>query len=56
VPTLVISSGASDPYLLGSAKAVVDALPNAEHRLLEGEFHDASAEDIAAAVSTFFAD
>jgi pimeloyl-ACP methyl ester carboxylesterase len=56
VRTLVLSSGGSDPYLLGSAKAVVDALPNSEHRILEGEFHDVPAEDIAAAVSRFFAD
>jgi pimeloyl-ACP methyl ester carboxylesterase len=56
VPTLVLSSGASGPYLLDSAKAVAGAVPNAEHRVLEGEFHDVPAEVIAATVSEFFAD
>jgi pimeloyl-ACP methyl ester carboxylesterase len=54
VPTLVIASGASSPYLLDAAQAVAEALPDARLRTLEGQFHDVAAKDIASVVTEFF--
>jgi pimeloyl-ACP methyl ester carboxylesterase len=54
VPTLVIASGASSPYLHDAAQAVADALPDAQLRTLEGQFHDVASKDIASVVTEFF--
>jgi pimeloyl-ACP methyl ester carboxylesterase len=38
-PTLVIAGGESPAWLRNAALALADAVPNAEHRVLEGQDH-----------------
>jgi hypothetical protein len=38
-PTLVITGGNSEAFFHDSARALVDDLPRAEHRILEGQDH-----------------
>ncbi|HEV2580359.1 MAG TPA: alpha/beta hydrolase, partial [Ktedonobacteraceae bacterium] len=40
IPTLVISGGISQAIMRSAAQTLADALPNAEHRSLEGQTHD----------------
>ncbi len=47
VPTLVISGGDSPEFLHHAAQAIADALPDAQHRTLEGQTHDISPAAIA---------
>jgi pimeloyl-ACP methyl ester carboxylesterase len=51
--TLVINSAGSDDQLAGWARAIGDALPNATHRVLDGEWHDVAAADLAPVVVQF---
>ncbi|MGZ3602974.1 MAG: alpha/beta fold hydrolase [Ktedonobacterales bacterium] len=55
VPTLVLYGGASPAWASNSAQAVVDALPNAQSRALEGQTHNVSAEALAPVLQEFFA-
>jgi pimeloyl-ACP methyl ester carboxylesterase len=54
VPVLVVDGGDSYPWQRNSARALVDALPNAEHLTLDGQTHDVSPAALAPAVVEFF--
>ncbi len=56
VPTLVIDGGASPAFMHNAAQAVVHALPNAQHRTLEGQTHDVAPEVLAPVLTEFFMD
>ena len=56
VPTLIITGGASFPFMQETAKTLIDAIPIAEHRILEGQTHDVSAEPLAPVLIEFFKD
>jgi pimeloyl-ACP methyl ester carboxylesterase len=53
-PTLVITGGASFPFMHETAKALASALPNGEIRTLEGQSHDVAPQVIAPALAEFF--
>ncbi len=53
VPTLVISGGKSQTWIRNAARALADALPNAEHRTLEGQSHIVKAEALAPVLMEF---
>lgn len=53
-PTLVMAGGASFPWMAETARAIVEAIPDAEYRLLEGQTHDVSPEVMAEALTTYF--
>ncbi len=53
-PTLVITGGASFPFMHETAKALANALPNGEVRTLEGQSHDVAPQVIAPALKEFF--
>ena len=54
VPTLVIDGGASDAFMHQGAQAVVDVLPNAQRRTLEGQDHGAAPDVLAPVLAAFF--
>jgi pimeloyl-ACP methyl ester carboxylesterase len=54
-PALVITGGASFPFMHETARALVEALPNGEARTLEGQTHDVGPDVLAPALSEFFA-
>lgn len=54
VPTLVINGSASFPFMHTTAIALANAIPNAEHRTLEGQTHEVSAEALAPVLIEFF--
>jgi hypothetical protein len=53
-PALVMDGGASPAWIRNSARALADVLPNAQHRTLEGQAHDAAPEVLAPALERFF--
>lgn len=53
VPTLILVGGQSQ-WLVDGAKALADALPNAELHRLEGQSHDVAADALAPPLTTFF--
>ena len=55
-PTLVVDGGASPDWLRNAAQALADALPNAQHRTLEGQTHGVSPAAIAPVLKEFFAE
>ena len=54
VPTLVLTGGASMPFMPVTAQAIVDHLPNGQHRVLEGQRHDVAADALAPVVIAFY--
>jgi pimeloyl-ACP methyl ester carboxylesterase len=54
-PTLVLTGGASPPWLHETARAIVGLLPEGRHRVLEGQEHNITPEAIAPALEEFFA-
>jgi pimeloyl-ACP methyl ester carboxylesterase len=54
-PTLVLTGGASPPWLHDTARAMVGLLPQGRHRVLEGQEHNVAPEAIAPALEEFFA-
>lgn len=54
VPTLVINGGASYPFMHVTAAALAATIPHAQHRTLEGQTHEVSAEAITPLLVTFF--
>jgi pimeloyl-ACP methyl ester carboxylesterase len=54
VPALVMAGEASYPFMLVTAKALADAMPNAEYRILEGQTHEVTPEAIGPALVEFF--
>jgi hypothetical protein len=55
VPTLVITGGSGDPRLRRAATALWAALPDVQHRTLEEQTHDVTAEALVTALEPFFA-
>jgi len=54
-PTLVLTGGESFDWMHETAKAIVDALPNGEHRTIEGATHDVDANKLGPVLAAFFA-
>ncbi|EFH85668.1 alpha/beta fold hydrolase [Ktedonobacter racemifer] len=54
VPTLVMDGSASFPFMNTTAVALAKALPNGEHRTLEGQTHEVEAKVLAPALVKFF--
>jgi pimeloyl-ACP methyl ester carboxylesterase len=54
IPTLVMDGGASPAFMHNAAQAVVHAIPNAQHRTLEGQRHDVAPEVLAPILEQFF--
>jgi pimeloyl-ACP methyl ester carboxylesterase len=55
IPTLVIDGGASPPWLGNAAQALVDVLPDARRRTIEGRTHDVDPGLLAPVLEEFFA-
>jgi pimeloyl-ACP methyl ester carboxylesterase len=55
IPTLVISGGNSQARMRSVAQTLADALPNAQHRSLEGQTHDIVPAVLAPVLEEFFA-
>lgn len=55
VPALIMDGGASYPFMHITATALANAIPNAQHRTLEGQTHEVAAEAIAPVLVEFFA-
>lgn len=53
-PTLVIVGGNSEPFFHNGAQALVDDMPNAQRRILEGQEHAVSPEALAPVLTEFF--
>lgn len=54
VPALIMDGGASYPFMHIAAVALANAIPNAQHRTLEGQTHEVAAEAIAPVLVEFF--
>jgi pimeloyl-ACP methyl ester carboxylesterase len=54
VPTLVMDGSASFPFMHTTAVALAKALPNGEHRTLEGQTHEVDAHALAPVLVEFF--
>jgi pimeloyl-ACP methyl ester carboxylesterase len=53
-PTLVIVGGNSEPFFHNGAQALVDDMPNAQRRILEGQDHAVSSPALAPVLMDFF--
>jgi pimeloyl-ACP methyl ester carboxylesterase len=56
IPTLVIYGGAGPAWSRYAAEALVDLLPYAERRTLEGQFHDLAPDVLTPVLEKFFLD
>jgi pimeloyl-ACP methyl ester carboxylesterase len=54
-PTLVLVGGKSPGWMRHSMQALADALPNAQHRSLEGQTHNVKTGVVAPVLAEFFA-
>jgi pimeloyl-ACP methyl ester carboxylesterase len=54
VPALIMDGGASYPFMHIAATALANAVPNAQHRTLEGQTHEVAPEVLAPALEEFF--
>jgi len=54
VPTLVMNGTASEGFMYDTATALANAMPNAQHRALEGQTHAVTSEAIAPVLVEFF--
>ena len=55
VPALIMDGGASEwPFMHITAVALANAIPNAQHRTLEGQTHEVAAEALAPVLVEFF--
>ena len=54
VPSLVLSGGASFPFMQETAEALARALPEGKARTLENQTHDVAPEVMAPALKEFF--
>jgi pimeloyl-ACP methyl ester carboxylesterase len=54
VPALILDSGASYPFMHTTAVALAKAIPNAQHRTLEGQTHEVSPQVLALVLVEFF--
>ncbi len=53
VPTLVMDGAESFPFMHATAKALAKAIPNAQHRTLEGQTHEVESEALAPVLVQF---
>lgn len=54
VPTLVMNGRLSFPFMHPTALALAEAIPHAQHRVLEGQTHEVTAEALAPVLVEFF--
>jgi hypothetical protein len=54
MPALVIVGGESEAFFHNGTKALVDLLPNAQHRVLAGQTHAVAPEALAPMLIEFF--
>ena len=55
VPALVMDGSATEwPFMRATAAALVQAIPNAQHRTLEGQTHEVTADALAPVLVEFF--
>lgn len=54
MPALVMDGGASFPFMHTAAVALAKAMPNGEHRTLDGQTHEVQAEALASVLIDFF--
>jgi pimeloyl-ACP methyl ester carboxylesterase len=54
IPTLVIAGGADMPWMRDTARALADAVPQGEIRLLDGQGHDVDPAVLAPVLAEFF--
>jgi pimeloyl-ACP methyl ester carboxylesterase len=54
LPALVLNGGASYPFMHIAATKLAAAIPNAQHRTLEGQTHEVAVEAIAPVLVEFF--
>jgi pimeloyl-ACP methyl ester carboxylesterase len=54
IPTLVMHGSKTDVRIQKAAKAVAEAVPQAQHRILAGQTHNVAPAVLAAAVVEFF--
>lgn len=54
VPALVMDGSASYPFMRESAIAIAEAMPQGQHRTLEGQTHEVSSEVLAPVLVEFF--
>ena len=54
MPALVMDGGASFPFMHTTALALAEAMPRGQHRTLEGQTHEVSAEALAPVLIEFF--
>lgn len=55
IPTLVVDGGASPPWLGNAAQGLVDVLPDARRRTIEGQTHDVDPTLLVPVLEEFFA-
>jgi hypothetical protein len=55
IPTLVIDGSESPPWLGNAAQGLVDVLPDAQRRTIEGQTHDVDPSLLAPVLEEFFA-
>ncbi|HEX6551769.1 MAG TPA: alpha/beta hydrolase [Ktedonobacteraceae bacterium] len=54
VPTLIMDGSASFPFMHVTATALANAIPNAQHRTLEGQTHEVAVSALAPVLVEFF--
>lgn len=54
MPTLVVTGGESMEFFGDAAEALIDQLPDAKHRILEGQTHHVSMKALAPVLKEFF--
>ena len=54
VPTAVIAGSATYPWIIETARALADTIPDAELRILEGQTHDVAPDALAPVLEGFF--
>jgi pimeloyl-ACP methyl ester carboxylesterase len=54
VPALILTGSESFPFMHETAKTLAATMPNAQHRILEGQTHEVSSEALAPLLSEFF--
>jgi pimeloyl-ACP methyl ester carboxylesterase len=53
-PTLVMNGSESFPFMSITAQTLADAIPNAQHRTLEGQTHEVESAALAPVLIEFF--
>src|ERR687898_1063418 len=56
IPALVLTGGADYPWMTDVGRRLAEAMPNGQHRVLEGQEHTVSPEVLVPVLAEFFAD